>query len=65
MYIVIEERKGNKFICFNGTKPLLTDDKRKAKDTADFLKSVNQDSDYRVCSVKELACFGEVKSKYA
>jgi hypothetical protein len=65
MYIVIEERNGEKFICFDGRKPLLTGDKKKAKDTADFLKSVNQASNYRVCSVRELACIGEVKQKYS
>ena len=62
MYTVLNTT--TKGICFVGNKPILVDTIGKAKEQADFLKSVNKECEYVVCKLTKLAAKGEVQGRF-
>ena len=62
MYTVLNTT--TKGICFVGNKPILVESFGKAKDHADFLKSVNQECEYVVCKLTTLVTKGEIQRRF-
>lgn len=54
-YAIITKDNGITRICFDGNKPFISDNINKAKDQANFLKSVNAANTYTIVKLTELS----------
>ena len=64
LYIVTNLQDGELEVCYEGQKPFIGDKKR-AKELADFCKSINPAGSYMVQGVKPATYVGKIQEKYA